>query len=57
MDGEQEIPESKQQAKNTYAEIRRMINHFVQLGYRNEIAFWRRILQAAKNSLRRMDHS
>lgn len=60
MNGEKEIPDSKQQIKDTYTEIeeiRAMINHFIQLGYRNEVAYWRRVLQAAKVSRRGMGHS
>lgn len=60
MNGEKEIPDSKQHTKNTYREIkeiRAIINHFIQLGYRNEVAFWRRVLQAVKVSRRGMGHS
>ena len=60
MNGEKEIPDSKKQIKDTYTEIeeiRAMINHFIQLGYRNEVAYWRRVLQAAKVSRRGMGHS
>lgn len=60
MNGEKVIPDSKQQKKITCTEIkeiRTMINHYIQQGYRNEVAFWRRILQAAKVSRRGMGHS
>ncbi len=57
MCGEQKPPDNNKQTKCTYEEIRMMINLFIQLGYRREIAFWRRILQAARNSSRRMDYS
>ena len=59
MYGEKEIPESKQQIKITYIEIKgiTITNHHIQRGYRNEVAFWRRVLQAAKVSRRGMGHS
>lgn len=57
MKGEQVSPDNKRQVKNIYDEIRIMINHFIHLGYHEEVAFWRRILQAAKNSNRKADHS
>ena len=56
MNGEKVIPDSKNTCKEIN-EIRTMINHFIQLGYRNEVAFWRRVLQAVKVSRRGMDHS
>ena len=56
MNANQETPD-KQQIIKTYAEIRIMINHFIQLGYHKEVAFWRRVLQAAKVYIRGMGHS
>lgn len=60
MNGEKETPDCKQQIKYTnkeIEEIRKIINHFIQLGYRKEVAFWRRVLQAAKESKRGMGHT
>lgn len=38
-------------------EIHEMIDHFIQQGYPKEVAFFRQVLQAAKISKRRLDHS
>jgi len=60
MNREQGVPDNEQQTKNTcieIKEIRTMINHFIQLGFRKEVAFWRRVLQAAKESGRGIGHS
>ena len=56
MNGEKVIPDSKHTCKEI-KEIRTIINHFIQLGYRKEVAFWRRVLQAAKVNRRGIDHS
>lgn len=59
MNGEKTAPENTQQTNDLcreIMEIRIMIGHFIQLGYREEVASWRRILQAAKVSRRRQDH-
>lgn len=58
MKGEQ-TPLNIEQQNNIcmeIADIRTMINHFIQLGYRKEVAFWRRVLQAAKVKKRGTGH-
>lgn len=59
MNEETAISDYAQQLKDIsgeIAEINMMIDHSIKLGYREEIAFWRRALQAAKKSKRRLAH-
>lgn len=48
---------NNERKKVTDTEVRTRIKYFIQQGYLKKIASWRRILQTARNSKRRVDHS